>query len=43
MLVERREVNENYVINIEEIRDALLRISVLVTIRGGDSLLLDFM
>ncbi len=43
MLVKRREVNENYVVDVGEIRDALLRISVLVMIRGGVRLLLDFM
>jgi hypothetical protein len=42
MLVERRVVDENFVVNVGVIRDALLRVSVLVTIRGGVRLLLNF-
>ena len=42
MLVKRWEVNENYVVDIGEIRDALLRVLDLVTICGGVGLLLDF-
>jgi hypothetical protein len=42
MLVERRVVDENFVVDVGVIRDALLRVSVLVTIRGGVRLLLNF-
>jgi hypothetical protein len=41
MLVERRVVDDNFVVDFGVIRDALLRVSVLVTIRGGVRLLLD--
>ncbi len=42
MLVECRVVDENFVVDVGAIRDALLCFSVLVTICGGVRLLLDF-